>query len=269
MVDLHKWEDKIIRELQLRNFTDGSHDLDHFKRVTNRALRFNVQDSLGGNPLIILAAGLLHDMVEVPKNSPNRSKASRMSADAAVELLQLLKFPSDLLSDIHHAIAAHSFSAKIAPTTVEAKCLQDADRVEALGAMGIARCFYTTGRMDGDLVDWKDPLAKNRSLDDTQWALDHFEVKLFFIPEMMQTVPGRMLAESLRAFMKGFREKLLNGGPQSPEYQFAVMCLEKGRQSLVSENVSESFIDGILAKKTEFDPGILYFITQLENELEQ
>ncbi len=76
-------------------------------------------------------------------------------------------------------IEAHSFSANIETRTLEAKILQDADRLDAIGVIGAARCFYIAGRMGSALYDSNDPMAENRPLDDKNYALDHFRTKLF------------------------------------------------------------------------------------------
>ena len=86
--------------------------------------------------------------------------------------------------------------------------LQDADRLEALGAIGVARCFYTAGQMDAQLFDPADPLAMNRPPNDRQYALDHFQVKLFRLPALMNTRAGKRLAEANAAWMRDFVGKL-------------------------------------------------------------
>lgn len=108
-----------------------------------------------------------------------------------------------------HAIAAHSFSAGIAPETHEARILQDADRLEALGAIGLARMFAVSGLMGGQLYDPEDPLAQHRPLDDRAYALDHLEVKLFPLVETMQTATGREIAEERADWVAAFRSRLL------------------------------------------------------------
>ena len=110
---------------------------------------------------------------------------------------------------VAHAIAAHSFSAGIAPETPEARILQDADRLEALGAIGLARMFLISGRMGGGIVDMDDPMALHRPLDDKAFALDHLEVKLLGLPATMQTRTGRLMAEERAEWMMSFRSRLL------------------------------------------------------------
>src|SRR3546814_12128665 len=101
-----------------------------------------------------------------------------MAAAQARAPLAQAGFPADKLDAVAHAIEAHSFSAAIAPTTIEAKIVQDADRLDALGAVGLARLFYTAGRMGSAFAHPPDPLARTRPLDDRAYALDHIEVKL-------------------------------------------------------------------------------------------
>ena len=103
---------------------------------------------------------------------------------------------------------AHSFSANIAPRTLEARALQDADRLEALGAIGLARVFSIAGQLGSSLFNGEDPFAKNRPLDDRRYAVDHFEVKLLRLPETMQTTAGRNMAEERADVMRSFLRSL-------------------------------------------------------------
>lgn len=117
-----------------------------------------------------------------------------------------------------HAIEAHSFSAAILPQSVEAKIVQDADRLEALGAIGLARVFAVSGALNTILFDANDPFADQRDLDDKKYALDHFQSKLLRLPETMQTKQGRALAVHNAQFLVQFMAKLsaeLRGDPLS------------------------------------------------------
>ncbi len=172
---------------------DGSHDLAHIHRVFRNAMRIHGQE--GGNGTVLAASVLLHDCVAVEKNSPLRAQASRLAAEKACGLLRDLRWEETDIEAVAHAILTHSFSANIAPETLEAKILQDADRLDAIGMIGAARCFYIAGRMGSALYDPEDPLAENRPLDDRRFAIDHFENKLFKLADGFQTQAGRHLAK--------------------------------------------------------------------------
>jgi uncharacterized protein len=173
---------------------DGSHDIAHILRVYKNAMRIAAQE--GGNGRILTAAVLLHDCVAVEKNSPLRAQASRLAAEKARGILKDLGWSPSDLDAVCHAVLAHSFSANIPPETLEAKILQDADRLDAIGMVGAARCFYIAGRLGSGLYDPADPLAQNRPLDDKRFAIDHFETKLFKLADGFQTQAGKSLAQA-------------------------------------------------------------------------
>lgn len=183
---------------------DGAHDLSHLQRVWHNVRTLQAQE--GGDLEVLLAAALLHDCVAVEKNSPLRSRASRLSADKAATLLTTLDWPDAKIAAVAHAIEAHSFSASITPTTLEAKILQDADRLDALGMLGVARTFYVAGRMGSALYDPQDPEAKARSYDGERFCLDHFQTKLLRLADGFQTATGQQLAQTRHQRLKGFME---------------------------------------------------------------
>ncbi|NTF31357.1 HD domain-containing protein [Rhizobium skierniewicense] len=172
---------------------DGSHDLAHIHRVFRNAMR--IHDQEGGSGRVLAASVLLHDCVAVEKNSPLRAQASRLAAEKASGILRGIGWDEADVDAVSHAILTHSFSANIAPETLEAKILQDADRLDAIGMVGAARCFYIAGRMGSALYDPEDPLARHRPLDDRRFAIDHFENKLFKLADGFQTETGRQIAK--------------------------------------------------------------------------
>ncbi|MCC2609150.1 HD domain-containing protein [Neorhizobium petrolearium] len=179
---------------------DGSHDIAHILRVFKNAMRIHAKEGSDGR--VLAAAVLLHDCVAVEKNSPLRSQASRLAAEKAAGILAGMGWSGEDIASVAHAVAAHSFSANIPPETLEAKILQDADRLDAIGMVGAARCFYIAGRMGSGLYDPADPLGKERPLDDKAFAIDHFEVKLFRLAEGFRTAAGRALAAERHARLK-------------------------------------------------------------------
>ncbi len=187
--------------------TDAAHDVARAFRVLHTA-KLIAEGEQHPTTANLIAACLLHDLVTLPKDHPERHKASRMSADAAIKILAAEGFSDDAMLDVRHAIEAHSFSAGIPARTSTARILQDADRLEALGAIGLARVFAVSGALGRPLWHPDDPFAEHRSLDDTRWALDHFEVKLLKLPERMNTETGRRLAKARASVLTRYLDDL-------------------------------------------------------------
>ncbi len=207
---LNDWQSELELWLEQHHTeTDGAHDIAHFRRVWKTARQLNQKEGHPANELVLLAAAYLHDIVSLPKNHPDRHLSSRLAAKEASVILLELNFPSHEIDSVCHAIEAHSFSANIEPKTIEAKILQDADRMEALGAIGLARVFYTSGRMEREMFDPYDPLAEYRQFDDLQFALDHFFVKLYKVADNMQTTAGKQMAFKRREFLEQYVSQLL------------------------------------------------------------
>lgn len=198
--------------------TDGAHDLAHIRRVWGNVASIMADD--GGDRDTLVAATILHDCVWIDKASPHRDKASRMAARRAGEVLTNLGWAPDRIDGVAHAIEAHSFSAGIPPRTQEARVLRDADRLDALGAIGIARCFWLAGSRGAALHDIADPAATDRALDDAAFAIDHFQTKLMTLEKGFLTPAGRRLATrraaTLKAFYRAFIEEA-GGDARAPK----------------------------------------------------
>ncbi|EHG7583695.1 MULTISPECIES: phosphohydrolase [Citrobacter] len=208
-MDLQHWQSQFEAWLaNHHNQQDAAHDIFHFRRVwaTSRQL----SRGLAVDELVVLTACYFHDIVSLAKNHPERHRSSVLAAAKARRILihDFPGFPAARLAAVCHAIEAHSFSANIAPVTLEAKIVQDADRLEALGAIGLARVFAVSGSLGAALFDAEDPLARRRALNDKQFALDHFQTKLLALPNTMQTARGRELARHNADFLVTYMAKL-------------------------------------------------------------
>lgn len=206
---LAQWQHRFEGWLEQNHATDDSaHDISHFRRVWMTAQKLMGDQAV--DPLVILTACYFHDVVSLPKNHPQRSHSSRLAALKTRDILRrdFPDFPVEAYAAVEHAIEAHSFSAGIAPATHEAKIVQDADRLEALGAIGLARVFAVSGALGVPLFDAVDPFADARELNDAAYALDHFQTKLLRLPETMQTPAGRDLAQHNADFLIHFMAKL-------------------------------------------------------------
>ena len=186
--------------------SDPAHDITHVKRVVQNTLRLTEAEN--GNAGVTVPAAWLHDCVSVAKNSPLRAQASKLAAQEAVRFLESVDYTPELLSEIYHAIEAHSFSANINTETLEARIVQDADRLEAVGAIGITRCFLTGGSMGTPLYESSDPFAENRDPDDRSYTLDHFYCKLLGLAETMKTEAGKAEAIKRTDYMREFLQQL-------------------------------------------------------------
>jgi uncharacterized protein len=212
---LIEWEPLFIEFMADRlPVGDPAHDLAHVRRlaITAHAL------ALAENAVleVVLPAAWLHDCIVLPKDSDQRPQASRLAAAAAAEFLQEQGYSSEHIPAIHHAIESHSFSAGIPPQTLEARVVQDADRLDAIGAIGIARCLSLGGVMGKPLYDPDEPFPEAREPDDTRYTLDHFYVKLLKLAGLMQTSAGRREAERrtefTRIYLAEFYHELKGGG---------------------------------------------------------
>ena len=192
--------------LQQQMKTDAAHDMQHIERVVLMARR--LAESEDADLAIVLPAAWLHDCVTLPKNAPNRHEASRLAATEAVRFLQSIAYPAQYLDGIAHAILAHSFSANIPPTTLEAKVVQDADRLDAIGAIGVARCLMLGGVLERPLYHPADPFCETREPDDLTYTIDHFYRKLLKIGQTLHTTAARAEAERRNAFMTTFLSQL-------------------------------------------------------------
>lgn len=104
------------------------------------------------------------------------------------------------------------FSAGVEPLTLEARILQDSDRLDAIGMIGVARCFYIAGRMGSALYDITNPTAIGRPYQDKRFTIEHFHTKLLSLASGFQTVEGARLAAvrhaRLKDFLDGFMEEI-------------------------------------------------------------
>lgn len=145
---------------------------------------------------IVVPAAWLHDFMIVPKDDPRRSQASKLSADRAVEFLKSINYPEKHFSQIAHAIEAHSFSANIETKTIEAKIVQDADRLDGLGAIGIARCFATAGILKRSFYSDDDTFCEKRTANDQAYTVDRFYQKLFKTAKTLKARAVALLSSS-------------------------------------------------------------------------
>lgn len=188
---------------------DPAHDIAHVRRVVVNAERI-AEGEAGMDSFVVLAAAWLHDIVQMPKGTGKPGEAARRSAEEAATFLHSIGVSKVSIDCVKHAIETHSFSGGLKPATIEAAIVQDADRLGALGALGIARLWVTAGVMGSKLHHAEDPEGKDRDLDDRMFGLDHIPVKLRKLPEMMNTATGKQLAIDRAAYVDEFHARFLD-----------------------------------------------------------
>lgn len=189
---------------------DGAHDLAHCLRVARIALALAGEEGADGEACV--AAALLHDLVYLPKDHPDSPRTARMASFLALDWCREIPELAGRAELVAGAVATHSFSGGERAGSLEGAVLQDADRMEALGAVGVARVFATGGAMGTGLWHPSDPWGENRALDDKRWSLDHFRTKLLGLKDGMNTAAGRRMAEErdrvLRDFLRALETEL-------------------------------------------------------------
>lgn len=195
----------VLAEMSERH--DAAHDLAHFDRVWTHARTIAHGEDFAPSG-VLLCAVYLHDLITLPKDHPKRGQSAAMSAVSAGPIMDALGMTPSEIARARHAIEAHSWSGTAVPQSAEARILRDADRLEALGAIGIARCFAVSGALDRPLFDGADPFATARPVDDSRFALDHFAAKLMKLPQGFLTATGRKLAEDRVAVMRRYLSDL-------------------------------------------------------------
>lgn len=189
---------------------DPSHDIYHVQRVVKLAKALAKKE--GANLEVVIPAAYLHDCVYISKSDSRRKQSSKISADRALELLGEWEYPAEFFPGIHHAILTHSFSGNVPAETIEAKVVQDADRLDAIGAIGIFRCFAFSGVAKRSLYSASAPFDENRDLDDSKNTLDHFYTKLLLLKDRLNTDSAKAEAEirmkTMQSYLGALRAEL-------------------------------------------------------------
>ena len=200
--------DSIKNEIIKIMDNDPAHDFDHIMRVYTNAKKIVKEEK--ADEKLVLSAALLHDIVSYPKSSKRSKFSSIDSAKKSKIILKKYGFSKEEIIIISDAIVEHSFSQNMVPQTLEGKILQDADRLDALGAIGIARVFATSGSLNRPFYNIDDPFCNKRNPDDNLWAIDHFFKKLLKLESMMNTESGKIEAKKRTKVLQTFLKQLKN-----------------------------------------------------------
>jgi uncharacterized protein len=199
--------------MQMEEVFDPGHDALHLQRVVQNCRALGEHHPC--DMRILLAAALLHDVVNVPKNHPDRIHASQQAADRAGAFLAQCDYTTEEIARVHRVILEHSFSAGHRASSIESQILQDADRLDALGAVGIMRTVTCGAKMGSRYYSKDELIPKTRLKDDRAFTIDHFFVKLFALAETMNTSFAKEEAERRVVFMKSFLRQIETEVPAS------------------------------------------------------
>jgi len=201
---------KVLEQLQkeVRNkiSNDPAHDFDHIIRVYKNAEKLSKKEK--ANTKLVLCAVLLHDIVNYKKSDKRSKNSSTKSAIRARQILSKYSFSNSEIKIITDAIRDHSFSKNKTPSTLEGKILQDADRLDAIGAIGIARAFAVSGAEARPFYNGMDPFCSKRKPNDQKWAVDHFYRKLLKLEKLMNTKSAKIEAKKRTKVLKSFLSEL-------------------------------------------------------------
>lgn len=193
---------------------DPGHDISHFDRVAKLCLW--LAEGTAADSEILIASAYLHDWVQVPKNHPDRERASELSAQAVKGLLQARGWTDGKIKGVTTTVNEHSFSRGLKPSSLESQILQDADRLDALGVIGLMRLVSCGTVMGSAFYQSEDPFAEKRKPNDRLYMIDHIFFKLSQLPGLMNTKKARREAaarwEILIKLVDTLRDELKPGG---------------------------------------------------------
>lgn len=195
-----------VKEVFATDFS--GHDFFHTMRVYKMATNIAVKEN--ADVEIVQLAALLHD-VDDRKLSPETCE----NKDRAVAFMRSQNLAEEKIEKIKEMIGEVSFMGKdsVTPKTLEGKCVQDADRLDALGAMGIARAFAYGGNHNRVMYDPEIPAALNMNKEEyrnhVSTTVNHFYEKLFLLKDMMNTESARAIAEHREQYMKEYIDEFL------------------------------------------------------------
>jgi uncharacterized protein len=197
----------VITEEEARQQYEGSdaiHDFDHVLRVV--ALATRLAEAEGADLEIVRTAGLLHDMGR-GRESTAWNDHALLGAEMARGLLA--GQPEQKVEAVAHAIAAHRFRTGPEPETLEARVLHDADKLDAIGAIGVARAFAYGGHTGQRLwAEVRPDYSEDTATPEEHTPVHEYAIKLSRIRERLLTETARRIAGGRHAFMVAFFQRL-------------------------------------------------------------
>jgi len=208
-----------IKKILEKELACSAHNLDHVMRVYNLCHHLAKGENIDMEILEI--AALLHDIARIKEDSDNSGKTNHaiLGAKMAKQILKKLNFPKEKIKKIQECIVSHRYRTGQPPKSKEAKILFDADKLDVLGAVGIARSFVWVGRNNAKIYskpNIKKYIRENlgsrtngRIMNKTKHSPQiEFETKIKFLPNKLYTKQGRKIAKKRIKFYKNFLDRL-------------------------------------------------------------
>lgn len=189
------------------NKEDPSHDWPHVRRVQNMAVFIGEREN--ADIFVIVLAALLHDVGDWKLYRGDETVGPRL----ARQILNTVDVPTETVTHVCEIIATMSFKGagvESRMTTLEGKVVQDADRLDALGAIGIARCFSYGGHKGRPIHDSSRPPVFHQTKESylqESTSINHFYEKLLLLADLMNTETGRTIARERHRLMEGYLKK--------------------------------------------------------------
>lgn len=199
---------KRLREAAEPYYRHSHHDRSHVERVLSLSLRIAREVEEPVDLDVLRAAVLLHDVARALEDEGVVKDHAEEGAVIARRLLSELGFPAEKIEQVCYCIKVHRFRGGVKPRTLEAQILQDADRLDMLGAVGVARAFARGGWANVPLYD---PLIQPKSEYDghSETVINHFYEKILRIKDTLNTEPARRIAEGRHRFVEEFIERFI------------------------------------------------------------
>ena len=189
--------------------SDTAHDFNHVLRVTVMAEHLARVE--GADMEVVHAAALLHDISRAEEDHSGQGDHAEMAAERARKILIERGVRTERADAVAHAIAAHRYRGSIQPRTLEAKILFDADKLDSIGAVGIARAYAMAGSLNQQL--WSEPredgiATRDQHGDSKHTPVAEFMVKLRHVHSRVHTATARKIAQERHDYMSQFFERL-------------------------------------------------------------
>jgi len=186
----------------------GSHDWEHTLRVCNLCERIGPTEDI--DMTVLLSAAYLHDIGRYHQDRQNGAVCHAwQGAEMAQSILKDFSLSKEQKTNIIHCIRSHRYRGNQSPGTIEARVLFDADKLDAIGAVGVARAFLFAGEVGAKLHNPDVNVEDTRSYTIEDTGYREYQVKLRKIKDRMLTTEGRRIAESRHLFMEQFFDRFI------------------------------------------------------------